>query len=153
MRMKTEYEPYKGTQVPIERSQGAIRKIFDTYGIYAHQFSEAPGEQLIEIRWSRKLNIDENGQKRDVLQPCKMRVSYKGRTSQQVWRAIFYHLKAKFEVVRFGIISYEEEFLPYFEIRLPNGQVGTIAEAMVPALQDGRRPDMLALPEARDTTD
>lgn len=147
--MKETYEPYKGTTVPIERSQMAIRKIFDAYHIYAHQFSEAPGEQLIEIRWSRKLVIDENGQKRDVLQPCKMRVSYKGRRSEQVWRAIYYHLKAKFEIVMFGIISYEEEFLPYFEVRLPDGSVGTIAEAMVPALAEGRKPDILALPEAR----
>ncbi len=145
--MKQTYEPYKGTSVPIERSQGAIRKIFDANGIWAHQFSEAPSEQLIEIRWSRKLVVDENGEKREVLQPCKMQVSYKGRRSEQVWRALFYHLKAKFEVVRFGIISYEEEFLPYFEIKLPNGDIGTIASAMIPALQVGKKPNLLALPE------
>jgi len=145
----TQYQPYQGTQVPIERSQAGIRKLFDANRVFAHQYTEDRESQKFQIRWSRKLVIEKDGVKKEVLQPCKMQISYKGRKPEQVWRAAFYHLKAKFEAVQFGLVSYEEEFLPYFETVLPNGNMGTIAEAMIPALQIGRKPDMLALPEGR----
>lgn len=153
MRTRQPYDPYRGTKVPVSKSQEAIRRLLIENGAQGYQFTEAIAEQIVELKWARGVIL--NGEK--VVQPLRIRVSYKNRRIESVYRAIFYHLKAKFEVIRFGIMSFEEEFLPYFEARLPDGRTGTIAELMLPDLKRGRLPAMLeplaALPPGDDEED
>jgi len=143
------YEPYQGTTVPVSRSQEAIRKMLMENGAVAFQFTEIPTEQMLEIKFARKVVV--NGDPH--VQPLRFRISYKNRRIQQVYRALVHHLKAKFEIVRFGIISFEEEFMPYFEVRLRDGRTVTIAEALIPNLELGLPPHLEpmreALPEAK----
>lgn len=143
-----EYEPYQGTTVPVSRSQEQIRKLLIESGAQAHQFSEYGAQEMIEISWARVVKVNNEPK----LQPLRIKVSYKGKKIEQVWRALFYHLKAKLEIVKFGIMSFEEEFLSYFVVRLPDGSRGTIAEALVPSLKRAETPDlgMAALPPARE---
>jgi len=148
--MKEPYkEPYKGTDVPIERSQGKIRQMLEDNGAVIVQFSDSKELEMAEIKWARKVFFEQGGQKVPMVQPCRIRVSFKGKKIQQVYRALYWHLKSKFEVVRFGILSFEEEFLPYFITQLDDGRQVTIAERMVPWLKKGEMPDMepLMLPE------
>jgi hypothetical protein len=48
------------------------------------------------------------------------------------WRSLILAIKAKFELVNGGIMSFEEEFLPY--ILLPSGE--TVAEAALTQIAD-----------------
>lgn len=150
--MSKPYEPYQQTAVPIERSKEAIRQMLIANGSVAQSFSERSDTEMVEISWARKVYMDDHGKKSEFVQPCRIRVSYHNRDIRQVFRVIYHHLKAKFEVVRFGILSFEEEFLPYFMIRLPDGSPGTIAEAMLPQLRKGLAPSILpmCLPPARE---
>ncbi len=150
--MRKPYEPYQGTMVPVERTKEAIRQLLLNYGIIAHGFSERSDTETIKISWVRKVVLDDHGKKSEFMQPCEMQVCYHGRDIRQVFRAVLYNLKAKFEIVRFGIVSYEREFLPYFVVKLPDGTPGTIAEAMLPYLEQGKAPPMLplCLPAARE---
>ena len=62
---------------------------------------------------------------------------------RRVWRALALVIKAKFEAVSSGIVSYEQEFLPFFV--LPGG--ATVAEIMIPQLEiayrTGKMPALL----------
>jgi hypothetical protein len=142
--MKT-YTPYEGTAVPVERSKEAIKKLFNENGVVANQFSENNEQETAQIMWARKVIIEQDGQKREMVQPCRIKVCYHGHTLQQIFRALYYHLKAKFEIVKFGIIDYETEFLPYFVTMMPDGTQATVAERMVPGLMEGRV-DIMPLP-------
>jgi hypothetical protein len=150
--MSKPYEPYQQTAVPVERSKEAIRQMLLENGAVAHQFSERTDAEIVEISWARKVILDDHGKKSEFVQPCRIRVSYHNRDIRQVFRVIYHHLKAKFEIVRFGILSFEEEFLPFFVIRMPDGSPGTIAEAMLPQLRKGLAPSILplCLPAARE---
>lgn len=115
----------------MSRSQEAIRKMLMENGAMIHQFTEMPTECVIEVKWARRVRVNNV----DVIQPLRVRVSTKGRKVQQVWRVLVHHLKAKFEVVRFGVLTFEEEFLPYFLTHLPDGREVTVAEMLVPGLR------------------
>ena len=74
-------------------------------------------------------------------QPCRLDVNYAGRKQSEALRMVFYHLKAKFDAVDWGLYSFEEEFLPYFMGKLPDGRQATVAELMLPGLEKGRLPE------------
>lgn len=141
----TGYEPYKGTMVPIERSKEAIRKILEENGAVTTIFTDSSQFGIIEIKWARKVILEENKQRHEMIQPCRIRVLVGKRDPRQIYRALFYHLKTKFEIIRFGILTFEEEFLPFFLVQLPDGRQVTVAEMALPSIQHGQAPDFKAL--------
>lgn len=140
--------PYYGTEVPVSKSQESIRKMLLGNGAIGYQFTEMPEQEMVEIKWARKVVIQQGANKKEMVQPCRMRITYKGKRIEQVYRALYYHMKAKFEIIRFGIMSYEEEFLPYFEMMI-DGRPTTIAEMCLPGLMKGLPPHLepFKLPE------
>lgn len=142
----TYHSPYSDTVVPVSRTQDAIRKLLFSNGAVGYQFTEMPPpHSIVELKWARKV-ITNNV---PMVQPVRIRISFKNRRLEQVYRAIYYHLKAKFEIVAFGILSFEEEFMPYFLTQLPDGTEVTMAEAAMPYLRRGLAPvfEPLRLPE------
>jgi hypothetical protein len=125
-------QAYSGTKVPIHRSQEQIRGLLIGNGAIGFQFTELIAEEIIELKWARRIVVDGRASR----QPLRIRLPMKGRRPEQMYRALYYHLKAKFETIRFGIISFEEEFLPYFEFRLADGRAVTVAEQLLPGLRN-----------------
>lgn len=142
--MSQQKHPYQSTTVPVSRSQEAIRKILYAHGAIATQFTDYPMEGIIELKWARQMMVDGA----NVQQPARYRISTEGKKEASVYRALFWHLKTKFEIVDFGIVTYEEEFLPYFVTYLPNGQETTVAEQAMPWIRKGLPPHLQPLAPA-----
>ena len=81
------------------------------------------------------------------------------QAERQVWRVAYWWLKSKLEAVAFGLVEFEEDFLPYMLLANEQGQPITVAHALFDrlagriALHDdpfgGLRP---ALPEGTEAT-
>ncbi|MCJ7816509.1 MAG: hypothetical protein MUP55_01505 [Candidatus Aenigmarchaeota archaeon] len=143
-------EPYQNTDVSVSKSQEAVRKMLFDNGAIGYQFTEMHHpEPVIEMKWARLIIVDGN----KITQPLRIRIPLKNRRIEQVYRALFYYLKTKFETVRFGIVSFEEEFLPFFEMRLASGECKTVAEMALPNLRKGMPPviEPLCLPPGDGT--
>lgn len=134
-------KPYHGTNVPVGKTMGQLDTMLLAHGgIKTNYFKDFESEELV-LAWERKVMVDGNR----MIQPIIHRVSYKGLREAQAYRALYWHLKHKFEAVEFGIVTFEEEFLPYFVVKLPSGEQGTIAEYFVPDLRQGALPPMRPL--------
>lgn len=139
--MKTK-KPYYGTSVPVGKTMGQIdTMLIANGGIKTNYFKDYEAGELV-LAWERKVMVD--GER--MLQPIMHRVMIsKDMTDAQAYRALYWHLKHKMEAVAFGIVTFEEEFLPYFIVKLPSGEQGTIAEYFVPDLKRGGLPAMRPL--------
>ena len=132
------------THVPVDRSKAEIERILVRYG--ADQFIAGwrEGGATVAFRMANRLirfNVPtpapsersfvktETGRSRS---PGQARLAWE-QACRQRWRALALAIKAKLEAVESGIVTFDEEFLPY--IVLPNGQ--TIAQMMVPQIQAG----------------
>jgi hypothetical protein len=134
-------KPYAGTTVPVGRTQQQIEVLIQNHGaVKSHFFKDFEAKELV-FAWERKVLVDG----RPMIQPLMHRLSFEDLKEVQAYRALFWHLKHKFEAVEFGIVTFEEEFLPYFVVKLPDGVNGTIAEYFVPELRRGALPPMRAL--------
>ena len=134
--MAKQYQPYQGTNVTVSRSQAMIEKMLQEHGAVKIHFFKDFEKYMVVMAWERKFIIDDN----PVVQPLAHHITFKDKKEMQVYRALYYHLKAKFEAVDFEIVSFEEEFLPYFVMKFPDGSSGTIAEYFIPDLKRGSLP-------------
>ena len=134
-------KPYAYTTVAPGKSMGQIDKMLIAHGgIKTHYFKDYE-KALLVLAWERKVIVD--GER--MIQPIMHQVNMKDLNESQAYRALYWHLKHKFEAVEFGIVKFEEEFLPYFIVKLPSGKIGTIAEYFVPDLSNGALPPMTTL--------
>lgn len=94
---------YKYTKVATHKSQGDIEKILRRHGVDAVRWTSLTGELVIEFRRQLK-----------DTPPLGYRVALKCPETQraQYLRALFWFIKAKLEAVDFGIVSFEQAFLP-----------------------------------------
>lgn len=144
----------EGTSVSVGQSQAEIRNIIQKYKADQYMFGEKPGMAIIgfvargkQVRFSLPLP-DPDSQEFRTTATGRAR---KGNSvneafeaeMRRVWRALALVIKAKFEAVSSGIVSYEQEFLPFFV--LPGG--ATVAEIMIPQLEiayrTGKMPALL----------
>ena len=137
----TKYQSYQSTTVPVVKTQSQIEKMLVEHGAVKTHFMKDYEKDMVILAWERKIILDGSPK----IQPLMHHISFRDRKEAQVYRALFYHLKAKFEAVDFQIVSFEEEFLPYFLVKLPDGKPGTIAEYFVPDLHHGMLPQMKQL--------
>lgn len=136
------------TSVPVDRSQGEIRKILSKYGGTSFAFAESNGRAMImfELKGRRiifKLPLP-NPPSANATQSSIKTYDQLCRTK---WRALVLGIKAKLECVNSGITTLEQEFLAH--IVLPNGAV--IGEVMIPQIQkaydSGDMPPLLGMGE------
>jgi hypothetical protein len=132
----------ESTEVPIDRSRGEIEAIVTKHGassyVYGWQGDNAvitfemsdrryrfqvplPDRSAPEFRFTESRRTPRKPEQVTALwtQACRAR-----------WRALALIIKAKFVAVEDGIVTLEEEFLPYTV--LPNGQ--TVSEMAQPAI-------------------
>lgn len=137
----------ESTRVPVERSQGEIRKILGKYNATGFAYAESLGKSMIMFEMA--------GRRIQIILPMPVRgvtKNHKGyvldqksidQMSRSRWRALVLVIKAKMECVESGITTLEQEFLAH--IMLPNGQ--TVGTVMLPQIarsyQHGKMPPLL----------
>lgn len=132
---------YESTEVPVAKSQDAIRKL-----IYGHKgtgvmlISQAPREGFEAM-----VNIAEMPYHIRIMATCKFPVvdkfgsalsdSARQRRREQeerrVWRVLYWHLKAMFEAADSGVIDIRDVIMPYVVTR--DGR--TLSEHIIPQME------------------
>jgi hypothetical protein len=136
----------EGTDVPIDRSKSEIEKVLGRYGADEFAYGIKAGRALVgfvahgkQVRFILPLPDPEAPEFRKTAtgrarKGNAVNEAFEAEMRRR-WRALALVIKAKLEAVSTGIVSFEEEFLPY--IVLPGGQ--TVAERILPGLEDAYR--------------
>lgn len=120
---------YKNTNVDSVKSQMQINKVLKDNGIVDIQQSTVQGKG--ELIFIKELIVDTK----------KMKVGVKisipdvtEKTKNQLYRALFYYIKAKFESLTFGFVEeYNEAFVKEFMPYLITDKTGrTVADIILP---------------------
>lgn len=146
---------YRTTQVPIARSQEAIRKLLINFSVRGIQFSEDFETRQVNVRFAKEINNQmrtvnvtmtipeaEKVTRRRAVRYVRGKMVY-SKTQQDrqeqmaraTYRALHDWLKAQFVAVEFGLLTFEDVFLSHFEWVLPNGSVQTIGQLVKPRIE------------------
>lgn len=134
----------KTTTVPVDRSQGEIKKILSKYGAQGFAYGERKDQAVVMFElMSRRIKF--------VLpmphSPQTGATQASIKTYEQIcrarWRCLVLAIKAKLECVKSGITTLEQEFLAH--IVLPDGK--TVGEIAIPQIESsyktGKLPPLL----------
>lgn len=134
--------PYADTEVAVERSQTCIRELLVDNGAKAVRFTYRQTEAIVEFLLPSpypdspdigyRIEVDT----RRVKQPSRWTTSSADRLVRQVWRVLWWWLKAKMEAAQFGLVDKETELLPYMLVRGEHGTT-TIAGIILPRMAAG----------------
>src|SRR6516225_9421006 len=116
---------YENTEVPVSRSQEAIRKLLLANGAtgiaFVHQADPLTEgfEAMVPISGSTyRIRIMAKIEKREG-EARWVRGQYRTATDleeqgiRRVWRVLYYHLKSVYEAVNSGVMEFRELMLPY----------------------------------------
>lgn len=134
--------PYSDTSVPVEKSQEQIRKLLAGQGATATRFTYLFTGALVEFVITGKdrpptpyrIQVDTRRIKAPQLRGPVATLA--DRRQRQVWRVLYWWLKAKFEAVDFGLVEREEELLPWMLVQGRDGQTTTVAAFVLPAMKE-----------------
>lgn len=122
---------YKNTKVDFIKSQQQINGLLEKNGIAERQFTDSLEEGKSQIIFLKPLEFEGKRFKIGV----KITVpSVSEKTRNQLYRALFYYLKAKFESLTFGFVEeYNEAFVKEFMPYLITDKAGrTVADLILP---------------------
>lgn len=124
---------YKKTKVNYAKSQMKINKLLADNGIVDSQHSNFQGKA--QIVFIKELEVENKNMKVGVKISIPD-VTEKNRN--QLYRALFYYLKAKFESLTFGFVeeyneAFVKEFMPYL---IADRQGRTVADIILPKLNN-----------------
>lgn len=122
---------YENTTVPVERSQGELRKLLGSHGAGRFEFGEAIDTE--ERRWAaigfalsgRSVRIKVPFKLRDEVAIRRKLTRARSKTIEQlrydedeqeakrIWRVLAWNLKARLEAVQEGVETFEEAFLAH----------------------------------------
>lgn len=146
---------YKNTQVPISRSQEAIRKLLIGFNVRGVQFSEDFIDKKINVRFAKEVEHSvrtisvsmtipdppPSKRKRSVTYR-RGRIVYSKTTADKqeqmaraTYRALHDWLKSQFVAVEFGLLTFEDVFLSHFEWILPDGTISTVGQIVKPRIE------------------
>jgi hypothetical protein len=144
----------QGTSVPIDRSRAEIEQALRRRGATAFGYStEGNHSQIMFKMMNRTIRLTVQRPSRDD----KM-IRYDGhgrklsndqadvradREHRRRWRALVLILKAKLEAIHSGVLSIEEEFMPYMLLGDGRTVAEWAAEGLTTALDEGRMPRLL----------
>ena len=154
--------PYSGTEVRWTKTRGEIdgllydlqeqgvlkRKAWLTEGdeemLYVELEIDLPGglRKTIQLKFQPVMVYV----KKKVGRSNKARIVLERDTS---WRLFWWHLKTKLEAVRFGLVTFETEFMSNIVYQLPEGGEVTMGEALKGILAEDRL-GRLALEQKKD---
>lgn len=124
----------EGTTVPVDRSQGEIKKILAKYGATAFAFAETTDKSMVQFEMKgRRIKFLLPTPVYGIAVTKNRRTMTRDQVAQLTrsrWRALVIAIKAKLECVESGITTLEQEFMAH--IVLPNGR--TVGEEVTPAI-------------------
>ena len=120
---------YKGTKVNFIKSQMSINKILLQNGIKDVQHTQMADKS--QIVFMKELKVENKSMKIGVKISLP---DVTDRNKNQLYRALFYYLKAKFESLTFGFVeeyneAFVKEFMPYL---ITDKQGRTVADLILP---------------------
>jgi hypothetical protein len=155
---------YETTTVPVERSQGEIRKLLTEHGAARFAFGEetdsagvrwaavsfAHGRHAVRIRVPHKPVDDHQARRKCTRARSKTLDDIRGEFAEQeakrIWRVMAWNLKARLVAVDEGVETFEEAFLAHlldertgrtvYEMLAEDGRV-ELAGPLVPLLEAG----------------
>jgi len=125
---------YEHTEVPIARSQEAIRRLIMAhggFGLAVVSERDPDGNLPAQEGFQAKVLID--GKPYTVKVMAALRPVHESKREQEerrVWRVLYYHLKNVFEASDSGVMEFRELMLPY--VVMADGM--TISEHILPRL-------------------
>lgn len=131
MKKSWKSKAYKNTKVDYIKSQITISKLLNNNGIKDIQHSNY--QDKAQIMFIKELKVEEKNMKVGV----KIKIpDVDEKNRNQLYRALFYYLKAKFESLTFGFVeeyneAFVKEFMPYL-IADKSGR--TVADIVLPKL-------------------
>ena len=164
-------DAYRTTSVSVQQSQSDVRDLLRARKATGMQISESWLEEdaVADVRFSMpgeaggfyayrirvrvpKLDPEAHrvriNQTRATRLPTAAELSTKrAQGERQIWRLVFWWLKAQFEAADAGLVSLEEAFLPWMELpdgrttyeaMVQTGGLAKIASGTVPMLTSGR---------------
>ena len=122
---------YKNTKVDCVKSQVSISKLLEQNGIKDIQHSSY--QDKVQIMFLKELKIE------DKMMKVGVKISIPDVTEKnknQLYRALFYYLKAKFESLTFNFVeeyneAFVKEFMPYL---IADKEGRTIGDIILPKL-------------------
>jgi hypothetical protein len=122
--------PYDRTPVAVEASQRQIKKLLEKFNVKAVRFTSFPSYALLEFL--REVEDKKYVPYRVTVKPqvrdwAKNTSSELDRAERQVWRVVYFWLKSKLEAIEFGLVEFEQDFLPYMLIQDNAGHEETVA--------------------------
>lgn len=123
--------PYEDTSVPVAKSKDQIERLLKKFNVTAIRFTTYPAYAMLEF--VRQATDTELVPYRLTVRP-KVRdwarnvQSELDRAERQVWRVVYWWLKPKLEAIEFGLVEFEQDFLPYMLIGGYEGKPETVAK-------------------------
>ena len=121
--MKKPYElPYYKTDVSIRDTQLKIEKLLDKYNLIGTQITRYGNKYILIFA------LEKDGFKF----PFRFEIELPNdeQFARQKFRAFYWHLKSRLEAVDFGLFTLQEIFMPELLIKLPNGNISTVKQAL-----------------------
>lgn len=159
--------PYKATTVSTDKSKDAISKLLHRSGVKGIQWAENWESHEVNVRFvkdvggnmrtvSVTLSVPEPGGADEIRWSNQSGKSGRvtkadrwERSEKATYRMLLWWLKAQFEAVEFGLLSFEDVFLSHFEW-IVDGQRTTVGALVKPRLSGGSN---LLMPPSSDVTE
>lgn len=122
---------YEETRVSVPQTQAYIQNLLKKFNVKATRFTSYPSYATLEF--AREIGKDQLVGYRINVKP-KVRESSSNasreldRAERQVWRVVYWWLKSKLEAIEFGLVEFEQDFLPYMLLRDDQGHSDTVSK-------------------------
>jgi len=121
--MKEPYKlPYYNTNVSIRNTELHIEKLLERYNLMGIQKTRYDNKYILVFV------LDTNGFKYPFR--FEIEIPNDDKFARQKFRAFYWHLKSRLEAVDFGLFTLQEVFMPELLIKLPNGNISTVKQAL-----------------------
>jgi hypothetical protein len=137
---------YEKTTVDAMRSWSEINRILYAHGCEGTSYTEVP-DKGFQIEFVRR----KDGRPLLVRIPVEYTYQAKATPNQREqekrtkWRSLYNWLKAQFDAIDKGIVSYEQAFLADCVVLLPGGVQSRVIDAIRPELRSGEEYDLSRL--------
>lgn len=134
----------KDTRVPIDRSQGEIRRILGKHSATGFAYGEQGNSAVVMFEMhARRIKFVLPLPNKPSQNANQASIKTYDQLCRSKWRCLVLAIKAKLECVESGITTLEQEFMAH--IVLPNGT--TVGQMILPQIEqsyrDGKMPPLL----------
>ena len=129
---------YSDTTVASNKSKEQIERLLKSHNVKAIRFTSLPSFALLEFVYQPK--VDAQIPYRVTIKPqisgdfSRKPEKELDRAERQVWRVAYWWLKSKFEAIDFGLVEFQQEFLPYMLLGNGQGESDTVSQLFAKSL-------------------